>query len=471
MSDNLHHILHCPGDDNRSTGPLGLNPIFHDTVTNRASTRILDLIAGRPCEIDPTGLQNYLDFGYSIPGSSPIQGIALLPANTRIESWDEADPKSEADCLLPLLQSESQPNQLIEYTSFIFHTISECTTNDHVVLPLSGGLDSRLCALHLNNLNNIEAVTYGSSHPQQLSTEVLRAKEVCARVGLPWRRIELKDAHQHLEHWYTDYSCSTHAHGMYHYEFFSQLGPMPERTTLVSGIFGDAWTGNVSPATVESTEDLPSLGYSHGLSTGCAGLHQELLEDRRERLKPLHTLLKPLLNDSRLRIVALARLKAVLLSYLIRAPCRFGMRTATPFLDPEWLTRALSLPDDQRHGRQWQQEWLAKHNLSDRQLPNRGIAGQHLNSHFTVRNCPPPLSPDTLAKWFRRDYVNWINRSIIDIHRSGKAKTLTDSLICRRGIGRVLRRIGFKERDLRAYNAYLCLYPIEQVARKIQECG
>ena len=84
--------------------------------------------------------------------------------------------------------------------------------------------------------------------------------------SLNWEQIHLGNFHNFFEDWDKEFGISTHAHGMYHLEFYKKISEIVKREcAFLSGIFGDVWAGNVPKININSPKDLIKLSYSHGL--------------------------------------------------------------------------------------------------------------------------------------------------------------------------------------------------------------
>jgi len=152
----------------------------------------------------------------------------------------------------------------------------------------------------------------------------------------------------------------------------------------------------------------------------------------------------------------------MLISYLMRVPRLFGFQPWTPYLDIDIAMAMLNLPPERRANRQWQRDFFAKVGLD---LENQGLAssGQNNLDLQALRRIPvQPLDRHLLADLIDPSYVDWINREA----RLTWHDDLRRALAGVRKVGGALRRLGFgPPQTLQAYNAYLCLRPIENLLR------
>ena len=79
-----------------------------------------------------------------------------------------------------------------------------------VVIPTSGGYDSRLLNLLVDDRSRIRAFTYGTSDDQKASLEVVRAAALSRTLGTRWQHIPLMEVHRSLSTSGTTCSASRH---------------------------------------------------------------------------------------------------------------------------------------------------------------------------------------------------------------------------------------------------------------------
>jgi hypothetical protein len=156
------------------------------------------------------------------------------------------------------------------------------------------------------------------------------------------------------------------------------------------------------------------------------------------------------------------RLKLMLLSYLMRVPRLFDFQPWTPYLDIDIAMAMLNLPPERRANRHWQRDFFAKVGLD---LENQMLVstGQNNLNFQALRRIPvQPLDRELLAEVIDPNYVDWINR---DARMNWRVDSRC-ALLRVRKIGGALRRLGLTPPPtLRAYCAYLCLRPIENLLR------
>ena len=152
-----------------------------------------------------------------------------------------------------------------------------------LVVPTSGGFDSRLIDVLLTDRRRIRAFSYGTSDDPARSVEVVKAAELARRLGLRWELVPLGAFHRYLDEWDALFGVSTHAHGMYQMEFYRRiLERVPAGSTVLSGICGEWFAGDDQEVrrvdTLRGPDDLLEV-FRFGRM--CADSRQSQLESER----------------------------------------------------------------------------------------------------------------------------------------------------------------------------------------------
>ncbi len=449
---------------------LGSRPVFYNERTGLVSHAITDVIDPSRIELHPEGFNNYLEFGYAVFGQTALVDIKYLPHSTRLTKTAEGSLKEEKlpDIAETLLAHTRSEHDVLEHFAQAIATW-EKTTSGTIVLPLSGGFDSRLLAHSLRGNNRVRAFTYGTSYQQSRSFEVINARVLAASLGLSWEQIPLHDFLGRIPNWEEHYSVATHAHGMYQMEFYEAIKNKVGSGTVLSGIIGDAWAGSVKIPPITTTEDVPALGYSHGMH---ADRGESLIKSGDELKQTYFTTHRTKLLDERWRVIESMRFKIVLLSYLLRTPEHFGFASWSPFLIPEIALSMLSLPLERRQNRQWQRDYFKQHaslNLERHLLKDRKNV---LNLTALEETPLPPLDTTVLGPYVKPAYLTWINTTLVGAARTLRHKRLLATpaslLGFFPGLHSLPGRLGLdpytlKNEESRALNAYLVLHPIQTV--------
>lgn len=390
-----------------STDWLASRNIFYNTRTKQISDDINELIEPEYIEFHPEGLRNYLDYGYSVFGQTPLKDIKFLLANSTIEKrGKELIIEKRSDPFEKFIGIKSNVSDTLDLMKETINSWEKNTEN--VIIPLSGGFDSRIIANMLNNRENVRAYTYGISEKQKESMEVVYAKKLCELLKIKWEQIELGDFFNYTDDWYKLYGVSTHAHGMYQMEFYDKIQRRRNKSygSIISGIYGDLWAGGWKFELIDSPDKVINLGITHGL---CADSNFCKLEEVHDLRNDFFLENREKLQEQNWRIVIAARMKIILLSYLLRIPEYFGLNSWSPFLNFEIVCNMLNLDWKDKERRKWQVEYFKKNEIL---IGEMGLKYDRKNvlDICAWRNAPlPELDVKLLEKIVEKDYILKIN--------------------------------------------------------------
>ncbi|HVG31961.1 MAG TPA: hypothetical protein VM911_02740 [Pyrinomonadaceae bacterium] len=445
---------------------LASRPVFYHELSGKASYRINEVIDFDNLEFHPEGLANFLSFGYSVLEQTPLRHVKFLPHSSRLTV--HTDGRLEIERLIDPVKGwmgrESHEDDVLHLLEKSVNDW-EASVEGEIILPTSGGYDSRLLNLLVHDRSRIRSFTYGVSENQADCAEVVYAAEVSEILGTRWERIELGDFLVHLNEWDRVFGLSTHAHGCHQIEFYKKV---QERVAgggehpLLSGIIGDAWAGSVQIPEIVSVQDVQRLGYSHGM---VADPQMSLLAGDRSILEQYYETHRERLRSPLFRVVEAMRFKIVLLSYLFTVPRLYGFNPWSPFLVPEVALSMLTLPAERRRGRVWQKELFERHGLN---IESRNLQADYQNAMNPQAMRSPsikPLDEKLLAQLVEPRYVQWINRHV---GQQGKSWDAVWKMTQMPGIRGALYRLNIFQDSSRvkAYFAYLTLKPIENALKK-----
>ncbi len=449
---------------------LASQPVFYNSATGRASRNIHEVIDYANIRFSPEGFNNYLDFGYSVLEQTPIENVKFLRHSSRL--WRDEQGRLSVEYLddpvATWMDYRLSESDVIDLTREKVRKW-ERSVEGEIVVPTSSGYDSRLLNWCLQDKARIRSFTYGVSENQAESNEAVLAQRLSETLGFRWERIQLDEFHRYLDDWDELFGVSTHAHGMYHFEFYEKILPRIDGgNPLLSGIIGDGWAGNVSIPALENSDDVRRLGYTHGLR---GDSDQSLLRSEQSLLSNYWHAQKDLLKDDRFRVVEAMRFKLMLLCYLRIVPEHFGYRWWSPFLDIDVAMAMLNLPAERRRERLWQTEFFRAEGL-DLESMNLEATTENTLDMQGLRAIPVrPLDVTLLREVVRPDYVKMINRELLKGPLTRPERSL-NLLLGVRKVSWVLRRLGFSARTRRHsefYSPYMVLLPIEQALRRRNE--
>ena len=444
---------------------LASRPVYYNEVMAAASHTINDVISFADVELDAEGLNAYLGAGYSVFQQTPVRGVRFMPPSARL--WRDEDGRLrleeaplDLDARLATRHTEDEALDLLRERV----RAAESAAEGEIVIPTSGGYDSRLLNLMIADTSRVRSYTFGPTARQWDSTEVARARALARLLGTRWERVHLAPFHAHLDEWDEAFGPAVHAHGMYQLEFYRKVRSRSAGELLLSGLCGDWFAGKgdylVKPS-LSGPRDVAGLFYTTGMH---ADLDAVVVPCRGTLLEEYYERHRDILSSPSRQVIELARIRMILTHYLLRVPRLYGFAVDAPFLDVDVATAMLTLPPERRHDRRWVTEYL-----DSRGALLKGVRGNDRYwLYWPVMRAQPlaPLDCDLLAEIVRPDYVRWINRTVswLGLWCEGYQR-----LSCRRGFCRAernLRAIGFRQRRLEAYHAYMTLRPLQRLLEK-----
>ena len=444
---------------------LGSRPVFYNELTRAASYDINDVIVAAEVEIDPDGLRAYLAAGYSIFGRTPVRHVRYVPPSTRL--WRDDDGMLRLEAVpLDLNASVEAARTEAEVIDLLRERVrkTESSTDDRIIIPTSGGYDSRLLNLMVANVSRVRSYTFGPTARQWDSTEVARARALSGLLGTRWERIHLEPFHTHLDEWDRAFGPAVHAHGMYQMEFYRQIRARePDGGIVLSGHGGDwcEWLWDEAVEPLRGPNDLQRLILSHGAHADAdaallgrgAPLAEQYFETHREELRTFVG-----------RTVEGIRFRVMLTHYLVKVPRLYGFAVDEPFLDFDVASAMLSLPDERRRDRRWVDEYLASRGALFKDVQANDVYWLY----WPVMRSQPlePLDVDLLSEIVQGDYVRWANRTVRwrglwweGYERMSRHRPF-------RRAAKYLSERGIKQQRLPAYHAYMTLRPLERLLRR-----
>jgi hypothetical protein len=447
---------------------LASRPYFYDLGSGRHGHDINEVIDLATLEFDPEGFNDYLHFGYSVFEQTPVKGVRVLRHSTRlVEGPGGLAVETLPDPAEEWYERRSTVDEVVEAVAGAVNDAVDDASGD-VVVPTSGGLDSRFINLVVRDRSRVRAFTYGVSDDPARSRDAVKAKEVARRLDLRWELVPIDGFHRHLDAWDALFGVATHAHGMYQMEFYDRVARrVAPGTLMLSGVLGDAFAGDDPEVRrigkLTRPEDLLTVLHWMPMSADPAqsALRSDGLGARRlfEEEPRLRTELLP-------RVVAEVRNWMPMMSYLYRVPESFGLRAAAPLLARDVALRMLTLPPESRLDRRWQHELFREHGL-DLETPPLPCDERNTLNFRELRRTPlPPLDPHLLSEVVKPGYVRWINRHVGSV---GALWEVYWRLGWTRGFRRAVKgmhRMGVADRRSPAYFAYLTLKPVQSLIER-----
>jgi glycosyltransferase involved in cell wall biosynthesis/Flp pilus assembly protein TadD/GT2 family glycosyltransferase/2-polyprenyl-3-methyl-5-hydroxy-6-metoxy-1,4-benzoquinol methylase len=408
---------------------LGSIPIFYNEENGAVSTLINKVLPNDEISIDNEGLKYYFQFGYCAFKKTPVKNVKFMRYFSKIQLTEKKLSVIEKDD--PVHNLMKEPCKEEETFSLIrkyINNVEEKIKGD-IILPTSGGYDSRLLNLLIQDKQRIRSFTYGLSENQSESFEVVIAKGLSQAIGTRWRQIELGEYNKYIPEWFFLYGISTHIHGMYHIEFYHKIRSFlvqdaRSRFTFLSGIFGDVWAGNVGYQQANTYMDIKKLGYTHGIDL--CDISEQIDLDEIEA-KKFYREYRDKLDDYRWQPVITIRAKIILISYLMNLPDYFGFPSWTPYLNFDIVNSMLNIPKDRWKGRKWQKDFFIQNNIDLDKYKEKSNSRNLLDLFSIHCNLPPLLDEKLLAPYVKEDVVSLINANFLNYNHKRSFKNNAES--------------------------------------------
>jgi hypothetical protein len=436
---------------------LGSIPVFYNPIEKIVST--ISNFCLKDIKIHKEGLSNFCEFGYSVFEQTVFEDVKfmryyskLIVSNEFIKVEYKIDPVTEES----FLEKESDENDVIDLMQDYVSRIESKMDGD-ILLPTSGGYDSRLLNFLVKDKSRIRSFTYGISKDQNKSSEVVHAKKISDIFSTKWEQIELKHFPKYISKWFSIYGFSTHLHGMYHIEFYNNILEKHKfnNPSFLSGIFGDIWAGNISYENISNHIDLIKLGYTHGLNMDLNDLM--IITDNIIK-KSYFNINKEFLAQDNLKPIFNIRLKMTLISYLTQIPEYFGFPVWTPFLNFNIVRATLNISDERRKNRIWQRDFFKKVGLYLEAMNLKSDKSNMLDYEIAQSNYFEPIDTEMMKTFIKVEKLIEINRLLSKITFF---ESIKNQLLVTPKIGGMLRRLGFKSNFLKVHYEYYIIKAIE----------
>lgn len=436
---------------------LGSIPVFYNKRKSIAST--IPSLCLTDNSIDKEGLFNYAKFGYSVFEQTPFSAVKFLRYYSNITLDDQGiNITRKADLIsdLEVFNSHSEPEEVLQKIQAYINDVEE-QTEGKILLPSSGGYDSRLLNCLVNDKSRIHGFTYGISSQQDKSYEVVFAKKLSHILNINWEQIELSNFNSYINDWHRLFGFSTHLHGMYHIEFYNKIlskHAFDYNDSFLSGIFGDVWAGNVNKQEINSSDDVRKLGYTHGMDLDDDMLTFNLKSSAMEAYFNENV---DKLKSHQFQLISTIRMKIVLISYLVRVPEYFGIPVWTPFLNYDIAMSILRLPAEQREKRLWQKDFFKSRGLDIENLGLRYSKVNSLNNQGALSFDFEDINSKAVSDYFKPDKIEEINKHINNQNK------LAEFFLTRLRLRSILRRLGIKKMGyLKTLSDYYVIKAIEK---------
>lgn len=442
---------------------LGSIPVFYNKKELIVST--IPNLCLKNNIIDKEGLLNYFSFGYSVFEHTPFEDVKFLRYFSKLIIDKKINIERKEDPILKdgLFDTISTPSEAIDSIKKYITSV-EKNTAGNILLPTSGGLDSRLLNWGITEKSRIRSYTYGISKNQSKSSEVVYAEKLSKLLDTKWDQIELSHFNDYIDDWFNLFGFSTHLHGMYQIEFYKNILSrfnFDKNTTLLSGIFGDVWAGSVGELNISSSSDIYKLGFTHELN-----LNKNYLinNETNEIIRKYFDENKTSLQSHQFQVVSTIRIKLILISYLLKIPEYCGIASWTPFLNFEVATTMLRLPADLKTNRFWQKIFFSNVGLDLENMHLSKSKSNSLNFEMSKKFKFEPIEEKCFTGIIKLNKISILNSKLNHLKKQYR---LIEYFLITFRIRGILRRLGIKRvGHLDCLSNYYVLKAVEKSFRK-----
>tara|TARA_Y100001970_G_C14201667_1_gene841471 strand:- start:41 stop:1381 length:1341 start_codon:yes stop_codon:yes gene_type:complete len=438
---------------------LGSETIFYNTNSKKADKNINNLIDFKNSKICNDGLYYYLKYGYCVFGNTIFSNIKFLNPSSKIEIDSAKIKIIKIDDHWESFKKYSNPQDIFEkISSYLDSNLEKYDKN--IVIPTSSGYDSRLMNVLCKKKDKIFSCSYGVSENQENSHEVMIARELSKKLNTRHEFIKLNNYFDFENEWYNLYGPNIHLNGHYHFEFFRNLldkFKFLQSSILISGIFGDVWSGKRSYESIEGPKDINKLSLSHDISIpekfikikNNNNLEEEYYESNRK-----------FINNAKYYPLLTCRLKINLINFLLRIPKQFGFKVISPFLSKEIINLILNLNPEELKNRKWQREYFKNKKLLFN-LDKKNMEILNVLDLSTIKKYGfKELDVKILSNFIDKEYLEEINLLLKSISYPKEPKNFLNKLtnLFSKNKNRNISRL---------YGSYVILKPLEYYLKKI----
>lgn len=239
----------------------GSIPVFHARVgQGRIAGTLEPVVVGAagytPSNFFRPAVISLLINGHYLNDWTLYEGMKVVPADC-VAKW--SDSGFQLSRLWTVKPTDTRWNHGWDDLVDEMHQLTQqaiadvLVTSPSWVLPLSGGLDSRLiAAVGAQMGTEMRAYTYGSA----LWNETIYARQVAKALKIPWKRIDLGTGYlaRYTRTWADWFGSALHFHGMYQMPFLHAV--RSQNSPIVTGFTGDPLAGAQTALMAPPAESL-----------------------------------------------------------------------------------------------------------------------------------------------------------------------------------------------------------------------
>lgn len=465
------------------TNWLASKAVFYNTITGEVSYKMLDVIDWNNFDWNLEGLKNYLQFGYCVCNATPIKNVFILRYSSVLTQ--KIFPKGKKtveisflpDPALTKIDKKSTVDDVIQAISAHINNFEQNRNlAKRLLLPLSGGYDSRFLASLIKDKSSIDAFTYPLVKTGDC-IELARAKEVAKRLNLNHHTIKLENFNNN--EWclkaFNEYGLQMSLHAMYHMEFYENIKKnFGNRYIVVSGSVGDWYSGEKLKLKIpQSPSEFQNLFFNHGISipqnfiklNNKDNILEEYFENNIADIKSNRIFLRLAMMRNRINLAG-----------FITSSAELYYDTYTPYYDIDVAFSQLNIPCSLSDNRQWQADYFKSINLdveNDQHIkfkPLNRFDPIVFQKSFDIQTML--LDINQLKYFVAEERLDWINKQLIWLKNTSllNLEDLIYTLIPTKLFNEILHRIGNKiinvkkiNDAVKAFNEWTVLKPLEYI--------
>ena len=218
---------------------------------------------------DNEATSDFLTFGFVLNDKTLLKNYCQLEAAEIVEFSNAGLKKKEywsyhSENSITKLCFESQKLQLADLFLNVSSRLAQSVKNLHVVVPLSGGYDSRLiiCLLKEAGIKDVTCFTYGAPGSFEVNRAERVANELCYQIiKIPYdhkffdRYFNLSELKDYIK-FASNFTSLAHIQDFLAVKHLHQRQLIPENSVFVPGHSGDIFAGTHIPSNLGIGNDL-----------------------------------------------------------------------------------------------------------------------------------------------------------------------------------------------------------------------
>ncbi len=339
-------------------------PLFYSRATEQVSDHIAPLLLslGKP-PVDPTSLREFFATGYVTGPNTLYPDLYQLQAaewvSTLEGKWQQGRYYRYLHTHFRAEDRDIALQGLLTTLRQSIFRLIRVANNRPIVLPLSGGYDSRLLAILLKEtgVSNVICFTYGRARDAEVET----SRRVANHLGFAWHFIDLKpvirqscrskSAQDYMEMAHQGVTAP-HLQDYPVMELLKQRNLIPAEALIVPGHTGDFLGGKHTPAQLHGMPSPPTPTIVDAILNTHYGIYKPFLKDRTRLKTKIETLLPASPPDedpsSRYEAWEWQERQAKFIIHSVRIYEYFGYQWSIPLWDFELVDFFRTLPFEYR---------------------------------------------------------------------------------------------------------------------------